>query len=125
MAKVDWDEVGSFERFDKLNDELKDIGNKCFVVFKDDGNKVDAEKIAAALKEKDVKGIKARDSMVFVVDNEGKDMEFWLSATAYTNLRQLKTIRDANDSTLVKAKAVISRVSKDNPSEPSFLIEKG
>ena len=121
---VNWEEVGSFERFPKLNDKLKDVGQKAGVVFLDDGKTIGADVLQTAFKQKGVKGIKAKDTNVFVVTHNGEKHELWISATSYTNMNELKGIRNENGNTLVNAKVVVKRVSKDDPNNPSFQFSK-
>lgn len=118
-----WDNVGNFERFEKLNDVLMNVGNSAVVVFMDDGRDVSKEVMQKSLKEKKIKGINARDSVVFRVQENKKNFEFWLSATAFSNLTELKIIRTANNNTLIGAKAKISRVSVRDPEQQSYKIE--
>ena len=120
---VNWNEIGSFDRYPKLSDELTQVGDAQRVIFCDDGTDVPADKIQNAMKEKGVKNIKARDSIVFHVKAGGKDYEVWLSSTSYTNLRELKEIREKNHNTLIDAEVKIQRVSKDDMTTASFKFE--
>jgi hypothetical protein len=120
---VEWDKIGGFERYDKLNDILKSVGDKAIVTFLDDGKEVSAELLQSALKNKGMKNIKARNTIVFVCTNDAKKYEMWLSATAFSNLRELKAIRDANKNTLINAKVKVSRVSKDDMTQQAFKFE--
>ena len=121
---VDWNNVGTFDRYPNIADDMKEVGNVKEITFMDDGIDVNADLIQSSLKQKDIKGIKARDSIVFRVQFDEKDYEMWLSATAYTNLRELKKIRDENKGTLVNAKVKIERVSKDDATQPAFSFER-
>lgn len=121
---VNWNEINAFERFPKLSDELQNVGDTKTIVFCDEGVDVKAETLQRALNEKGVKNIKARDSIVFHVKSDGKDYEIWLSATSYTNLRELKQIRDDNNKTLVDAKVKVTRESKDDMTTSAFKFEK-
>ena len=122
---VEWNNIGSFERFEKANDLLKEVGASMKIAFKDEGKDIAANVIQDALKNKGVKNIKARDTIVFhVKDRDNKDLELWLSKTSYTNLRELKAIRDDNKDTLIGAWAVMSRTAKDDMTKPSFKFEK-
>jgi len=123
MKMVDWDKMEDFDRYGKLSDELKEVNDSMTVIFCDDGKDVNADIIQNALKEKGQKGIKARDSIVFHVKEGTKDYEVWLSATAYTNLRELKKIRDNNKGTLIDANVKVTRVSANDPDQPSFKFE--
>lgn len=120
---VNWDSIGGFDRFPKLSEELKAVGDTRTVIFQDDGKDVSADILQTALKAKGQKGIKARDSIVFAVKCNQKDYEVWLSATSYSNLRELKQIRDSSNGTLKGAKVKISRVSKDDMSIAAFKYE--
>ena len=118
---VDWDNIANFDRYPILSEELKEIGNTKTVKFLDDGKDVKAEILQESLKKR---GIKARDSIVFVVE-DGKDKkEVWLSATSYSNLKELKQVRDDNKGTLVNADVKVSRVSKGDMTEQAFKFEK-
>lgn len=120
---VEWDKVGDLERYPIL--ELKEIGDFSVVSFLDEGRDVSAELIQKSLKDKGQKGIESRDSIVFhVQDADKKGFEVWLSAKAYTNLGELKSIREANGNSLVFAKVKISRVSKSDHNKPAFKFEK-
>lgn len=122
---VDWDSMDSFERYSKVSDILKNVGDFSDVVFQDDGKEIKAETLQSALKAKGMKNIKARDSIIFVVkDSDGDNMELWLSASSYTNLRELKAIRDTNNKTLKGAKVHIERIGKDDMTKPSFKFTK-
>ncbi len=120
-----WDELDSFDRYDKLSDELNSVGDLATVVFQDDGRDVPSDVIQNALTSKGQKNIKARDSVVFHVkqDETNKDFEVWLSATSYTNLRELKAIRDANNGTLKDAKVQVKRMSKEDMTQTAFKFE--
>lgn len=118
---VDWKNVMPlFDRFPKLSEQLKEIGDKANVVFMDDGKFVKSEVLANALKEKGKKNIKARDSEVFHVKSKGVSYELWLSATAFSNLRELKGIADENKGTLINALVTVERVSKGDMSTQAF-----
>lgn len=121
-AKEVMDKAGAFERHPKVNDVLSNVGDKLDVVFKDNGKLIEANVIANVLKEKKIKGVQARDSMIFVVlDEKSKsNMEMWLSASSWSNLAQLRAIRDKNNGTLVGARVKIERVEKENPDKASF-----
>ena len=123
---VDWDNIGSFDRYPNLAEQLKEIGNEQKVKFLDDGKDVKAEIIQEALRQKGQKNIKARDSIVFHVQNikDNKDYEIWVSSTCYTILRVLKGIRDENKNTLIGAEAKIKRVSKDDMTQSAFEFSK-
>ena len=121
---VDWNAIGDFERHPKLNDVLDTVGKSVNVKFMDDGKEIKADVLASALKAKGIKGIKAKDTIVFVVGNKNEKNELWLSATSYTNLQELKRIRTENGNTLLGAMVKVSRVSKDNPETASFKFER-
>lgn len=121
---VDWKNVTTFDRFPKLSEQLKEIGNSVTVVFKDDGKSVSAEILGNALKEKGIKNVKARASEVFHVESKGKSYELWLSATAFSNLNELKGIADQNSGTLIGASVKVERVSKDDMTTQAFKFQK-
>ena len=111
---VDWKQISNYEKHPKVNDVLSNVGDKIEVLFRDDGKLVTAKQIEIALKAKGIKGIKPRDSEVFLVHDEKTkmDMEFWISATNYSALKELKKIADSNGDTLKNKRIVIERVSK-------------
>lgn len=121
---VDWNQLDAFERHENLSKLLANEGDSKTAVFKDDGKDVKADVIQASFKEKGVKGIKARDTIVFVVDVAGKTYELWLSATNYTALRQLKAVREANGGTLKNAKCKITRSAKGDMTQSTFNFER-
>jgi len=113
MVEINWSEITSFERYPKL--QLSKGQKVEGVVFQDDGSFVTGKTLKQA-------GAKhPKDSFVFVVA-VGKELkEFWLNAQAFSTSRQLKQIRDNNNSTLKGAKATIERVSED-PAEANYKI---
>jgi len=117
-----WDNksLSSFERYPKITELVKNVGDKVELVGCDDGSEVPADRIAARYKDTGQKGIKAKDSNVFVVEHEGKQYELWLGATNWTALRQLKEIRDNNGDTLLKAKFTIEKVSENDPEKSTY-----
>ncbi len=104
MAKVDWDSFSDFERHPKL-DAMK-VGDKITGIFEDDGNFVSKD----VLKEAGAKH--PRDSIVLVMTVDGEKKEFWVSSKAFSQLRQLKRLKEENAGTLKGLKVVIERVSK-------------
>lgn len=119
---MDWDKIGSFDRHPKLNDLLKEVGSKAKVQFMDEGKDVTAEVLQSALKKSGQKGIKARDTIVFLVqDAKGTKYEFWVGAKSYSVLSGIKGLLDANNK-ITGQKGTIERVSKDNPDEASFKV---
>jgi len=122
-----WENVGGdFERHEKLNDQLSEIGAVVEVVALDDGKTVTADKLKEAMNKKGIKGIKPKDSVVITCEEKEskKKFEFWLSASNYTNLGELKTIRTANKDTLVGASFRVTRVSKNDTEKAAFAITK-
>src|SRR3990167_6867433 len=115
---LDWDKIGGFDRHPKI--ALQEVGDTADVVFMDEGTEVSAEKLSEAFKAKGIKKIKAKDSIVFVVEQATEKKEVWLGAQNYSNLSELKKIRESNNNTLVGAKVKISRVSKDDPEVASL-----
>lgn len=120
MTNIDWNSIGGFERYEKLNNHLQSVGDKMDVVFKDDGKLVGKDLLRDALKAKGLKNINAKDSYVFTVENAKVMYELWLSATSYSNLRELKIIRDRNNGTLTGAKVKVERVSKNDTEKASM-----
>jgi len=120
-GKKSWD-VPDFERHPKL--ELKRKGDSATVKFLDDGNSVSADVLSRVLKEKGIKGVKPRDSIVFTVEQEGEKMEYWMGASNYTSLRELKAIAKENKDTLVNAEVLIERIAEGIPDEPNFKHTK-
>lgn len=121
-----WDIPDDFERYPKLNDELRKKGDIAIVKFLNDGKTVKVEDMTAetlaSLKEK---GIRPRDNVVFLVESkEGEKREFWIGAKNYTNLRELKKIALDNNGTLVNAMVKIERIAEKSPTEPNFRFEK-
>jgi len=110
----------SFERYPKLNDELKQKGDSKTVVFLDDGKRISADVISVALKNKGIKGIKARDSIIFVVEDNKVKKELWIGATNYTNLRELAAIAD----NLTGQKVKITRIAEKDPEQANLKFEK-
>ena len=120
---VDWDGIGGFERYPKLMDGLKDIGDVAYVKFLDEGREVNADIIQKALKDKGQKNIKARDSLVFVVLEENEKKELWVSRSSHTNMNELKAIRAKHGNAFKGALARIERISKDDMAKQSFKFE--
>ncbi len=112
MVKTDWDSVTDIERHEKL--AIKK-GEKVDVEFLDDGNFV-SKKIL-----QDAKAKHPRDSHIFVLDVDGTKNEWWVSANAFSLMRDLKRLRDGNGGTLKGLKATIERVS-DEPTETNYTV---
>jgi hypothetical protein len=112
--KIDWKSINSFERHDKLD---LPVGESAKVVFKDDGSMVSKKRL------QDADAKYPRDSYIFVLDVNGKPMEFWIGAQSYSVLNQIKAIRTENGDTLVDAKATIKRVSKGDQSQASYEVK--
>lgn len=121
---VDWNNIQNFERFPNLAKDLENVGDSRTVKFLDEGEDIKAEVLQQALVQKGKKNIKARDSIMFVVEDKSEKKEVWVSATNYTNLRELKAIRDMNGNSLVNAMVKVTRASKDDMTESSFKFEK-
>lgn len=117
-----FDQVVSFERYPKL--KLEKVGAKARVRFINEGNFVSAESIQSVFKDKGVKGIKARDSLVFNVEKDGETFEFWVSRTNYTNIRQIGDIRNANNNSLIDLSVTIEKVSENDPTKSTYEITK-
>lgn len=125
MTEPEWDKLGGFEKHPKLTEKYcQKIGDKVDVVFLDNGSTVDAEKVAAALKKAKKKGIQAKDSIVFVVETNAEKFDFWVGATNYSILNQLKTIRNENNNTLIGAKVRIEKVSENDTEKSSLSVKK-
>ncbi len=118
-----WEGLNSFERFPKLNDELKKEGSTAKVTFLDEGKEIKADVISSVLKNKGVKGIKAKDSRVFTVEKDNVKYELWVGCTSFTNLRELADIRKKHGNTLIGAKVKATRISENDPEKPSMSFE--
>ena len=114
MSLLDQNE-GSFERHPRMDSELKEKGQIAEVIFCDDGREISAETLKASMEKKRIENIKAIDSMVFVI-NWGEDKyELWLKKTQFTNIAELKKIREENGGKLAGAKVKIERIDVANP----------
>lgn len=120
---VEWEKLESFERHEKINNILKKIGDYAVVEFLDNGKDVSADIISIAQKAKGIKGIKARDTVVFNIKTADGIMELWLSASNFSALRELSLIKKSSNNTLVGCKVRIERQSKDD-TEKSALSFK-
>lgn len=112
MARTDWNEITDIERHDKF---AMKKGEKAEVKFLDDGNFV-SKKIL-----QDAKAKHPRDSHIFVLEVGDAKNEWWVSANAFTLMRDLKKLRDENGGTLVGLKATIERIS-DEPTETNYSV---
>lgn len=121
-----WDSVSVFERFPKLNSEMKEVGKKVEVVCEDDGHVVPASQMSEAYKKKGVKGIKAQDTLVLVVSQNGEKKEFWVNLKSFSLLRELKKIRESNgDGKSLKGSRIrFERLATNSPNEPNWKVEK-
>lgn len=125
---VEWEKILSFDRFPKLQQELlKNVGDSVVVIFTSEEKDIPAE----MLKNKDIKTssgtkVKPRDSVVWTVKevNTGKDYELWLSATNYTNLRELAKLRESNGGKFVGLRVKITRIAKGDPEQANLKFEK-
>lgn len=123
---INWDNIGNFERYPVINRILNSEGMSETVTFLDEGSLVSEEVLKQALKKSELsKGVKARDTYVFVVQNsKNEKMEFWTSTTGYTVLSDLKKIRQENGEKLKGAVAVIKRESVNDPEQSAFRVLK-
>lgn len=125
---VEWDKITSFNRYPKLQQELlKNVGDSVVIVFTSEEKEIPAD----MLKNKDIRTatgtkVKPRDSIVWTVKNvaDNKDYELWLSATNYTNLRELAKLREENGNKFVGLKAKITRIAKGDPEQANLKFEK-
>lgn len=115
-----FEEIGNVKRYPIL--KLVNIGDKVRIKLIDDGKIVTAEVIGSALKEKKIKGIKPRDSLVFLCEKEGETLEFWISRTNYTNLKQLRDIRDNHNKSLIGVTIKVEKVSENDPTKSTLEI---
>lgn len=128
MSEVPWNTIGgNFESHPSANQNLKKKGDSISIEFVDDGSLVTKEQIKQA---RDKKGSKSTvppsDNYVFTVtDLKTKETKsLWMKTTMYTNLGELKEIREANNNTLVGAKAKITKVQTGDATRPSLKIEQ-
>jgi len=121
-AKEILEQAGNLERYPKF--KLEKLGESSIIKLLDEGTFVSAEVIQSAFKEKGIKGIKARDSLVFKVLDGQETKEFWVSRTNYTNIRQLADIRKANKNNLVDVLVKVEKVSENDPAKSTLEITK-
>ncbi len=115
MAKVDWDSFSDFERHPKL--DVMKVGDKVAATLEDDGNFVSKD----VLKEAGAKH--PRDSIVLVMTVDGEKKEFWISSKAFSQIRQLKRLKEENAGTLKGLKVEIERVS-DATDQTNYEFKK-
>lgn len=115
-----WQEYSAFDRYTKISDKLKKVGDFITVVFEDEGRLVSEDILKEAMKAKGIKQ-KTSDSYVFTVsaDPTGEKYEFWVKKQNYTIMRQLATIAKT---TLKGKRAVIKRMSSGDPNTSAFSI---
>jgi len=126
MGEMDdiYDKVSSFERYPRLNNILSDVKMNKKIKFESDGNVVSADKIIDSMKKNGIKPkFKVRDSIVYVVSEGLERFEFWISKENYTNLREIKSLKENNKNNLVGVTATITRINKDDASNTSFRVE--
>lgn len=112
------DDIQVFDRFPKLNDELKEKGASKTVTFLDVGREVDE----ATLRKSGAKF--PRNSIIYVVEDNGEKKEFWIGASNFSNLRELKDIRDASGGSLENVKVKITRIEVQAQDKPNWKFEK-
>lgn len=117
---VDWNVMDSFEKHPSINSELKEVGNNKLILFMDEGKDVSADVLASANKAKGIKGVKAKDQIVFTVKSDNAVYSLWISAQNYTNLKELKKVRDSNGGKFSGARCKVQRVSKGETDKASF-----
>jgi hypothetical protein len=103
MPEINWEAITEFERFPKL-DSMK-VGDSIEAKFTDNGVFVSADQLREAHSKF------PRDSYVFVLEVKGEKREFWMSQKAYSLVRVIKKIRDANGGNLKGVKVKIKRIS--------------
>lgn len=117
-----WDRYTKFDRFPKL--EIKEKGDSAIFTFEEEiPTEVPAEVLAPIYKSRGLK-IKPRDSVVFIVNYKGDKKEIWLGSQHYTNLREIASIREANNGNLKGSKAKVTRIAVSSPNEPNLKFEK-
>lgn len=118
-----WDNVsGDFEKHPTLNADLKKVGDKKTVKALDDGKEVKAATLKKANETAGRKDIVAKDSIVVTVQDGEEKRALWLGATNFTNLNELKEIRDANGGTLEGAEFTVERVSEGDVTKAALQI---
>lgn len=121
-----WDNLPkSFEVHSKVEEEMKDLGESRIFVFLNDGKPVSKEVIAKALERKGIDHIKPQDSLVFNIEDEnGVVWDHWKKVTCYSDLNQLKAIKQANNNTLKGAKVKITRVAVGDKTRSNWKYEE-
>jgi len=128
MSEKKWDEdIPNMpeERYPKLNDEMREVGDKKTLKIKSkEPNKVSKAVIEKA-RQKEGKNLDfpARDSYNLVLEGDGEIWEFWFSTTAYSILKELKAVKEANDGVLEDTKICIERVAVGDPTRSNWKIE--
>jgi hypothetical protein len=123
---MSWEDgIEEINRFPKLREEMKKQGDTRIVSFLDNGNEVPAATLENAFAKKDIKNIKAVDSVVFVVEDEASEenREIWHKVTDFTSLRQLKDIKTANGGSLEGVRVQVTRIAVGSPKEPNWKYE--
>lgn len=124
MADVDWNKYeGTFEKLPSVNDDVKTLNAEAVVTFEDDGKLIDSATMEKALRNAGKTNQKGRDTFVFKVDAKGAKKSLFVPATGYSNMRELKSIRDANKGTMKGAKAKITRISVNDIKQASLKFE--
>lgn len=119
MTDYDWKTVEtSFEKHPKL--ELKNVGDKAKVKFKNNGKFVSKEVLQTALKKSGKKGF-ARNSIVFTVETKDGMREFWLAEDAHSVKRELKSLM-TNDS--IEGKDVLIERIAVSQDETNYRLTK-
>ena len=109
MSMVDWENIGTFERYDKFKLNLKEEAK---ITFEDDGNEVSKEQ----LKNADF----PKDSFVFVVTHDSAKKEFWVNKNNFSLLDSLKECR--NDKGVLKGQTVLIKRISDKPNESNYEV---
>ena len=123
---MSWDEniPGAVERHSKLNDEMKKVGDKKTLRIKsEEPNKI-PKSILEKAREKNGHefSFEARDSYNLLLEENGVVWEFWFSATAYSILRELKAVKEANNGTLAEAMVSVERLAVSDPTKANWRI---
>ena len=122
---MDWDKIVEFERYPNISNVISKPGDSINAVFLDDGRVVTADILQAAMLRKGVKGIRAEDSVVFVMETGKNDkLELWIKQKNFSMLIDLKKIRDANASNLKGAKVKITREAVGDVKTSSYSVVK-
>lgn len=117
------DEVPEFERFDKINKEMKQEGECRIVKIVEEPKKISAETVEGAYLKKDISGIVPKDCFIMVVDDNGQKKEFWFNETSFSVRRDLKAVKEANNGSLVGVNINLKRIAVNDRKKSNWKIE--